>query len=175
MPEPAYRIRRALQTDRSLVGRLWTAFLKEQSEADRRLGLADDALDRWYNDFPLWIKDETKRIFVAESGGKTVGFLTAHRWAPPPIYTDSSEVYIDELYVVEEHRGKGAGRRLVDEARTWAGELGANRLRMSALAENQEAVDFWKEQGAEPFSVTLTIELDVPETAGKAGVRKLGF
>jgi len=175
MPKPDYRIRRALLTDRSQLGRLWTAVLKEQCEADGRLGISEDALERWYNDYPLWIKDDSKRIFVADAGGEAIGFLTAHRWAPPPIYAESSEVYIDELYIAADHRGKGMGRKLVDEAKAWAEVVGAKRLRMSALVENRDAVDFWKEQGAEPFSVTLTIELKGEETGAKSGVRKLGF
>lgn len=153
-------IRRARRTDRERLEALWAQLLEEQSELDPRFEVAEDAHERWANDFPLWLEDGTRRIYVAEPEGVVVGFVNAHRWGPPPIYKDASEVYVDELYVAPEARRRGWGRQLVDAVRGWADELQADRLRIGMLVANEEGAAFWKAQHARPFYQTLTIELD---------------
>lgn len=170
-------VRRASQEDAERVAELWMAFLEEQSTLDDRLQVADDALERFRNDFPLWLSDETQRVFVAEQENRVQGFATAHRWGPPPIYAEASEVYIDELYVARQVRGKGLGRQLAAAIRHWAEELQADRLRLTALTANDAARAFWKKQQARPFTQTFTIELapDDGEEGGEAPERTFGF
>lgn len=167
-------VRRARREDEETLAFLWVQFLQEQTSLDPRFAVAEDALDRWRNDFPLWVGDESRRIFVAEAGG-IVGFATAHRWWPPPIYAEASEVYVDELYVTPASRRGGVGRRLVEAVQAWAGTLGADRLRLGMLAANENGALFWERLGARPFSVTLTIDLEKPPGASEAPKRKLGF
>lgn len=156
---------------------LWKAFLEEQTALDERLQMADDALERFRNDFPVWLSDETQRVFVAEQEGEVLGFAAAHRSGPPPIYAEVSEVYIDELYVTREARGKGLGRQLAAAIRHWAERLRADRLRLTMLAANDNARTFWERQGARPFSESFTIELESSpgEEEGEESKRSFGF
>jgi GNAT superfamily N-acetyltransferase len=169
-------VRRAQMPDQEAVGRLWHRLLTEQAEHDDRMGVADDALDRWQNDFPVWLEDETARIYVAEGEGEVVGFAAARRWGPPPIYEESSEVYLDELYVRPDDRRYGYGTQLVHAVRDWADQLGARRLRLRVLVANEAARAFWSAQDAVPLSLTLTIEgeEDEDETPDE-GSKKIGF
>jgi GNAT superfamily N-acetyltransferase len=169
-------IRPAQSQDRDLVAECWLEFLNEQTTLDERFRLSADALSRWTNDFPFWLSDSTRTLLVAEEDGEIQGFVTAHEWSPPPIYEDSFEVYVNEIYVRPEYRGRGFGRSLLDEVAKWAGSRGARRLRLSMLAANEGARAFWKSRQASDFSVTLTIDLEQPETAQPAAKRgKIGF
>lgn len=169
-------VRRARREDQERVADLWKAFLEEQTALDGRLQMADDALERFRNDFPVWLSDETQRVFVAEQGGEVLGFAAAHRSGPPPIYTEVSEVYIDELYVAREARGKGLGRQLAAAVRHWAERLRADRLRLTTLAANESGRAFWERQGARPFSESFTIELESsPGEEGEESKRSFGF
>jgi GNAT superfamily N-acetyltransferase len=166
-PQPTPNVRPATKADADAVAALWEALLVEQAGLDDRLGVADDASDRWRNDFPHWIDDGTCCLFVAETegdaaGGATrlVGFARAHRTGPPPIYTPTEEVFLDELYVAPEARREGVGTRLADAVVAWADDLGADRLRLSVLAANGDGRAFWAAQQATPFSHTLTRELE---------------
>lgn len=163
--------------DQEAVGNLWLQFLNEQSEQDDRMGIADDAFDRWENDFPVWLEDETARIYVAEAENDVVGFVAARRWGPPPIYEKSSEVYLDELYVRPEARRDGYGTQLVNAVRNWSEELGAHRIRLRVLTANQNGRAFWAAQDAIPMSMTFTIEGEQPADAGEEdeGSKKIGF
>lgn len=169
-------IRRASKADQARLGALWLALLQEQATLDDRFGVAEDALERWNNDFAHWLHDEGRRFFVAEEAEEIVGFLTAHRWAPSPIYAETLEVYISELYVVPKARQQHAGTQLVAAVRAWAETLGANRLRIGVLAANASGQAFWQQQQAVPFSVTYTLPLDTDkETAAPRPHRRLGF
>jgi len=169
-------IRRTSKADKDRLGALWLALLEEQAALDDRFGIADDALERWTNDFPHWLHDEGRRFLVAEHDGKIIGFLTAQRWSPSPIYKETLEVYISELYVVPEARQQHAGARLVAAVQTWAKSLGASRLRIGILAANKPGQTFWKQQQAMPFSVTYTLPLDPSKDVATTRPRhRLGF
>jgi GNAT superfamily N-acetyltransferase len=171
-------VRRAQPADQDAVGALWKQFLDEQAEQDDRMGVAEDALERWHNDFPVWLEDETARIYVAEDGDEGLaGFVTARRWGPPPIYAESSEVYLDELFVRPEARRQGMGTQLVHAVRDWADQLGAARIRLRVLTSNQSGRAFWAAQDAIPMSMTFTIEGEAPEQdhTHDEGSKKIGF
>lgn len=153
-------IRRAKITDQVQIGDLWRAFLVEQGHMDSRVMPSNDALLRWKNDFPTWIRDESRRIFIAEEDGILQGFITALQWAPPPIYMDCSEVYINELYVVPHNRGCGIGTRLFYAVKGWTLSTAAVRIRLRMLASNKRGEHFWKKLSALPFSITMTIEME---------------
>ena len=168
-------VRRAQSDDQTTVGDLWVQLLREQDELDDRFGVADNARERWDNDFPQWLDDETYRIYVAEADDEIVGFASAHRWGPPPIYEESSEVYLDELYVRPEDRRQGLATQLVNAVRDWTDRIGARRLRLNVLATNDAALDFWATQDARPLTTTLTIEGQAAGEEDDEGSKKIGF
>lgn len=170
-------VRRAQMSDQEELADLWLQLLNEQAEQDDRMGIAEDAIDRWQNDFPVWLEDETARIYVAEADGETLGFASARRWGPPPIYEESSEVYLDELYVRPDDRRKGYGTQLVNAVRNWTDDLGARRIRLRVLTANQDARAFWAGQDAIPMTMTFTIEGPEPDDSpvDDEGSKKIGF
>jgi len=171
-------VRRAQKADADALGALWNDLLDTQSEMDDRLNAAPDALERWQNDFPVWLEDETHRIYVAENDdGDLVGFLSAHRWGPPPIYEDSSEVYLDELYVAPDARRSGYGTELVTALRTWTERIGAQRIRLSVLHANDDGRAFWESLEAVPMTLRMTIEMPdgTPDDGKDEGSTKIGF
>ena len=180
-------VRRARKADQERLGRLWMNLLEEQAALDDRFAVAGDALERWRNDYRVWLADETHRLFVAErkgarpEGGERqstlVGFAAAHRRGVPPIYEAAAEVYLSELYVHPDARRQGVGTRLAQAVREWAAALRADRIRLGVLAANETARLFWAQQQAMPLTHTLTIELDGGgrEEKGANPRRTIGF
>lgn len=170
-------VRQAQMSDQEAVGTLWMRLLDAQADFDDRIGVAEDARERWDNDFPMRLDDETSRIYVVENEeGDIVGFVGARRWGPAPIYEESSEVYLDELFVEPDHRRKGYGTQLVHAVRAWADRIGARRVRLRVLTSNADGRAFWAGQDAIPLSMTLTIEGDASgDGPTNEGTKKIGF
>jgi GNAT superfamily N-acetyltransferase len=201
-PAADVRIRPAREGDAEALGRLWLELLEAQADLDGRMGVADDALERWKNDFPMWLRDDARHIVVAEAvdeagdaddeeegaaedegagGGRQAihGFASAHRWGPAPVYRDDPEVFLDELYVRPAARRQGIGSRLVAAVTDWADEGDAHRIRLRVLDANEEGRAFWAAQDAVALSHTLTIERphgeDESDRAESEGSKKIGF
>ncbi len=75
-------------------------------------------------------------------------------------------LYIEDIFVLPGHRGKGYGRALMIQLARVAEERGCGRMEWAVLDWNQPAMDFYKSLGAVPMS-EWTIQR-VPEPALKA-------
>ena len=84
---------------------------------------------------------------VAEVDGEVVGisiwFLNYSTWLGKP------GIYLEDLYVDPEHRGKGLGLALLKELATICVERGYERLQWWVLDWNQPSIEFYTSLGAE--------------------------
>jgi L-amino acid N-acyltransferase YncA len=77
-------------------------------------------------------------IWVMEEGGEVIGWLSlSDFYDARPAYHATAEIGV---YVREDYRGKGIGRRLVEEAISRAPELGLTTLTAGAFAHNRASV-----------------------------------
>lgn len=94
-----------------------------------------------------WIFDEKKAevIFVEEEGTR-VGFaLFFHNFST---FLGRAGIYLEDLYVKPEFRGKGCGKALLSFLAKTAVERGCGRLEWCCLNWNQPSIDFYKSMGA---------------------------
>ncbi|MGB0381088.1 MAG: GNAT family N-acetyltransferase [Luminiphilus sp.] len=61
-------------------------------------------------------------------------------------------LYLEDLYVTPEHRGKGAGKALLQHLAGIAVAEGCGRFEWSVLDWNQPAIDFYESMDAKPQS-----------------------
>jgi GNAT superfamily N-acetyltransferase len=88
-------------------------------------------------------------IFMEESGVKVGIALFFHNYST---FLAQPGIYLEDLYVKPEHRGKGYGKRLLGYLAKLAVERGCGRLEWSVLDWNTPAIDFYRSIGAEPMS-----------------------
>ena len=101
--------------------------------------------------FEEWIFDRQKAevIFVME-GDKEVGFaLFFHNFST---FLGRAGIYLEDLFVLPEYRGKGYGKGLLKRLAEIAVERGCGRLEWVCLDWNQPSIDFYKSLGAVPMS-----------------------
>lgn len=169
-------VRRAQRTDRKVVGRLWSDLLRSQAAIDDRFAAADDARERFENDYFPWLRGDSRRIYVAvDDDGALCGFATAEQWNTPPIYRERPGVYVNEIFVDPAYRRRGHGRALVDAVRKWGERIGARELRAGVLAANPVGCAFWEKAGGDEIAKTFAVTMDASGDEAKRRPARLGF
>lgn len=91
---------------------------------------------------------------LAEVEGHAVGFaLFFHNFST---FLGRPGIYLEDLFVVPEHRGNGIGRSLLVHLAHLAVERGCGRLDWAVLDWNSEAIAFYERLGARPNSEWTT-------------------
>ena len=97
----------------------------------------------------IFDKEKAEVLFVLEDG-KEVGFaLFFHNFST---FLGRGGIYLEDLYVRPEARGKGYGRALLKKLASIAVERGCGRLEWWCLDWNKPSIDFYLSLGAEPMS-----------------------
>lgn len=88
-------------------------------------------------------------VFVEEDGAR-VGFaLFFHNYST---FLGRPGLYLEDLFIVPERRGKGYGKLLLKHLAGLAVARGCGRLEWWVLDWNHDAIDFYRSLGAEPMS-----------------------
>ncbi len=84
---------------------------------------------------------------VAESGGETVAY--ALFFTNYSTFNGRPGMYLEDLYVQPDHRGKKIGTQLLKHLAGIAAQRNYGRMDWSVLDWNQRAIDFYENHGAE--------------------------
>ncbi len=87
-----------------------------------------------------------------------VGFaLFFHNYST---FVSKPGIYLEDLFVEPQHRGKGYGKSLLLELIQIAKQRDCGRLEWSVLNWNQPAIDFYESMGAEPLNGWTVYRMD---------------
>lgn len=88
----------------------------------------------------LWIFDKKKaEVIIAEEDGEPVGFaLFFHNFST---FLGRAGVYLEDLFVIPEKRGKGYGKALLQKLAQIAVDRGCGRLEWWCLDWNESSID----------------------------------
>jgi GNAT superfamily N-acetyltransferase len=88
-------------------------------------------------------------VVIAEAGGRPAGFaLFFHNYST---FLARRGLYLEDLFVYPEHRGRGVGRALLVHLARLAVERGCGRFEWSVLDWNEPAIRFYRSLGAVPM------------------------
>ena len=122
-------------------------FIRELADYEKMLDevVADEAT------LEEWIFDKQKaEVIFAVADGREVGFaLFFHNFSP---FLGRAGIYLEDLYVRPEYRGRGYGRAILKRLAAVAVERGCGRLEWWCLDWNKPSIDFYLSLGAEPMS-----------------------
>jgi ribosomal protein S18 acetylase RimI-like enzyme len=101
------------------------------------------------------------RAFVADDHGEAVGCVVTRIMSMPesPLTWESTVVYIEVIVVRPEARRKGLGRKLLEQVKSLAEEIGANRVQLMVWDFNETAERFFTAQGLEVEMKQMTTTL----------------
>lgn len=122
-------------------------FIRELADYEKMLDevVADEAtLEEW-----IFERQKAEVIFAVEEGTE-VGFaLFFHNFST---FLGRAGIYLEDLYVRPECRGKGYGKAILKKLASIAVERGYGRLEWWCLDWNKPSIDFYLSLGAEPMS-----------------------
>jgi GNAT superfamily N-acetyltransferase len=93
-------------------------------------------------------------VLLAEHDGSVIGHLTGGFHAASAMWTEP-RAHLISMHVMAAWRGQQVGAQLVEHFRSWAREMGAVQLRVTAYTANTGAVRFYQRQGFVPLETTL--------------------
>ena len=129
-------------------------FIKGLAEYEKMTELVvadEDLLNEW-----IFKKKKAEVIFALEDGVE-VGFaLFFHNFST---FLGRAGIYLEDLYVKPEFRGRGHGKALMTELARIALERGCGRLEWSCLDWNNPSIEFYRSLSAESLDEWTTFRL----------------
>lgn len=117
--------------------------LARYEKLENEVVATEEILEEW-----LFDKEKAEVIFALENE-KEIGFaLFFHNFST---FLGRSGIYLEDLYVMEEYRGKGYGKCILQKLAQIAVERGCGRLEWWCLDWNQPSINFYLSLGAEPM------------------------
>ena len=97
-----------------------------------------------------WIFEKQKaEVLFAMENGKEVGFaLFFHNFST---FLGRAGIYLEDLFVLPEYRGRGHGKALIRELARITVARGCGRLEWCCLDWNKPSIDFYLSLGATPM------------------------
>ena len=117
--------------------------LAEYEKMSDQVVATEELLKEW-----IFEKKKAEVLFVCE-GEKEVGFaLFFHNFST---FLGRAGIYLEDLFVLPEYRGKGYGKALLKQLARITEERGCGRLEWSCLDWNRPSIDFYLSLGAVPM------------------------
>ena len=106
-----------------------------------------------------WLFEKEKaEVLLGSCGGKTVGFaLFFHNFST---FLGRGGIYLEDLYVCPEYRGRGYGKAFLMQLAAVAVERGCGRLEWWCLDWNKPSTDFYLGMGAKAMSDWTVYRID---------------
>lgn len=146
MPE----IRKAQENDMALI----LDFIKGIADYEKLLHevkATPELLKEW-----IFERKAAEVAFVMDKG-KEVGFvLYFHNFST---FVGKSGMYIEDLFVYPEYRGKGYGKALFNYVVNKAKKEGLGRVEWTCLKWNTPSIEFYKSMGARPMEEWINFRL----------------
>ncbi|MBR5517715.1 MAG: GNAT family N-acetyltransferase [Clostridia bacterium] len=121
-------------------------FIKQLAEYEKmsdEVVATEELLQEW-----IFEKQKAEVIFALENE-KEVGFaLFFHNFST---FLGRAGIYLEDLFVLPQNRGKGYGKGLLKQLAKIAVERGCGRLEWSCLDWNKPSIDFYLSLGAVPM------------------------
>lgn len=108
------------------------------------------------------IRDDSRPILVyTDESDEVLGycFCIYQQHKSSPVMTDIKTLYIDDLCVDEEYRGKHIGRALYESALALARDTGCYNLTLNVWSCNSSALRFYEAMGLTPQKIGMEMIL----------------
>jgi len=155
LPELSPNLRVATPDDLPAIGQM----IRELAEFERELDAVKVTPDQLHD--ALFGPDAVASVLLAldadgEPAGMALWYRSFSTWDGVP------GIYLEDLFVREDHRGSGLGRALLSALAGIVVQRGWSRLEWAVLSWNSEAIAFYDSLGGRPLDGWQTYRLSGP-------------
>lgn len=149
MPEASFRF--ATENDVAVILRLIKQLAEYEKAADQVIATEESLRQTLFD-------NRYAEVLLAIVDGNAIGFaLFFHNYST---WLGRPGIYLEDLFVVPEQRGKGYGKGLLQRLAQLAVERQCGRLEWSCLDWNQPSIDFYLSLGARQMHEWTTYRLE---------------
>ena len=115
-----------------------------------------------YNEQELevMLNDESKPVFVFDDGEvQGYAFCQVSEIRNDQLLEDIKTLYIDDICVDEDARGKHVGKALYEYVRDYAKSIGCKNITLNVWEGNEPALHFYRNMGMQVQKTTMEIRL----------------
>ena len=156
-----FRIRDAAASDVPVILRLIRGLAEYERAPDAVTATEEDLLRDGFGEHPRF------HVVLAEWKGAAVGyafyFFTYSTWE------GRSALYLEDLFVVPEHRGRGIGKALLVHLARIAVAEGCGRYQWQVLDWNEPSIRFYESMGGQVLREWLTVRVKGEDLERLAG------
>ena len=141
-------IHRMLAPDVEPVADLWLALIGEHAACDRKyFSTYRRNYKRKIQQLEATLRDPLEEVWIARVDGELIGYCSVYISYAPSMFNSHIEATLGDIYVAPDHRSSGIGKRLLDQAISWAEIMEAHSLRLGVHSTNTKAIDFYVNHG----------------------------
>ena len=153
--------RSANRCDTALILKFIKALAEYEKMSDEVVA-TEELLEKWIFDLGR------AEVIFAVAEGREVGFaLFFHNFST---FLGRAGIYLEDLFVLPEYRGRGYGAAIIKKLAQIAAERGCGRLEWWCLDWNTPSIEFYKSLGAVPmddWTVYLLTDDKLADFAGQ--------
>lgn len=139
IPSEQFKIRLAEEADVKLI----LQFIKGLGEYEK---LSHEVVATEQKLRKTLFKQKMAEVIIGEYGGEPVGFaLFFHNYST---FLGQAGIYLEDLFIIPEMRGKGFGKTMLKHLAKLAVERDCGRLEWACLDWNEPSINFYKGLGA---------------------------
>lgn len=160
MTQEALAFRFASPEDTALILRFIRALAEYEKMTDQVV-VTEELLRRWV------FEENKAEVLFASFEGAEIGFAVFfHNFST---FVGRAGLYLEDLFVLPEYRGRGFGRSIIKKLAAIAVERGCGRFEWACLDWNTPSIEFYLSLGAEPMDEWTIYRVSGPTLAALAG------
>lgn len=152
------QIRRATTRDIKEILPVWGQLADYHTELDSSFAPSR----HWPREYGAYLRTLMSRddaiAVVAKEGTEVVGYAVGRITMLPSFFENRHRGYVHDVFVKEEYRRRGIGRRLVEEVLTWFRRHDVALVELT-VAVNNNAIPFWQRLGFQTYMHQMKLQL----------------
>jgi GNAT superfamily N-acetyltransferase len=149
-----YTIRKATLDDLGILLDFEQGLIKAERPMDPTIQEGEIS----YYDIGAFIRADDTEVVVAEIEGKIVASGYARIKDDRHYLKHDKQGYLGFMFVLEEHRGKGLNKLIIEELVKWCRDRGIYEIRLDVYEENIQAIKAYEKAGFKKHMITMRLD-----------------